>query len=672
MEILSAEADKTKRDISPREVKKSNETIKWLTTNNYIDELKTAEVLLKRIDAVLAEKNEVYAKNRKNKELSEKFEENESLISYLSDLKKDDLKDIKVGDVPVLDFWLSFDMSVENAERIKQNNRLKELWFDSVINDKEKSEMLISVTLDKLQNENELIKSVRNAYKDIIENDKTITEKQKEILSNQQESILFFKVISHKLTPKDMLKMEVNVLNTIDQVGIERETILNNAKENIFKPVADQTALTSDNAEDIENTEYITTLLVSAKQSVNYNHKREIDIALKEFMQAKLSGDIDLLNKSWKDSVVLAFEYFETEVLDDITNKNIELLNSINEKVSEKDSSKIKNLTSDKNLSIEQREFIARYKNDKNFRTMLNNPNIDINTIIEDLVFFESSNKNLISQYKISDDKLNINKVMSDKFKQINDENKDIKVQTDRLLEKMGQIKSSVDNFSDNFNFYSKDMLNIQTNEFQQFVMANDYLSSIANNTEVIKRYSCAITRTKLVELGKDKYYKDIISEITDLLPDDEQLSLKDFMAKVEELAKHEKNIKRRNAIIKAGIAVTTTAALATGAYYFGPSVISHMASKLPAAQAGLAVNETIKTTNIAKKLGNSHLISFMARDISQIQIEINRVETEIENCKRSIAQYPAKSYYGQRLQTLYKKLENLQKELQDALSKNK
>lgn len=61
-----------------------------------------------------------------------------------------------------------------------------------------------------------------------------------------------------------------------------------------------------------------------------------------------------------------------------------------------------------------------------------------------------------------------------------------------------------------------------------------------------------------------------------------------------------------------------------------------------------------------------------MARDISQIQIEINRVETEIENCKRSIAQYPAKSYYGQRLQTLYKKLENLQKELQDALSKNK
>lgn len=627
--ILYSIIDGTKRDISPKRITESNETVKWLAENNYIESIKIANVLENKINELLTIEKTDVTKPEKANELSDKEAENYTLITSISEFNSEELKDIMIGDTSLPDFWLDLENSGVDKNRIKQNDRLKNIWFNNTVKDEEKVKNFISITLDKLQNENELIKTARESYKDIIENDTTITDNQKEILVNQQESLLFFKVISNKLNTDDILKMELNVLDTLEQLENEKTSVKKNAINNIFNPVRNSGVLTSANAEDIENTEYIISLAKEALQSNNYGNKEKIDVALEKFSQAKTTGDNCLLDESWNEIVDLTQEYFETEVLDGITNRNIELLNSINEKVDNNDSKRIKDLTKDKTLSIEQREFIARHKDDKNFKILLNNQNIDIKPVIKDLVFFESSNRALLEENDINEESISLNQIMSDKFKQINNENKDIKIQTDRVLDKLGEIETSISDFSGNFNSYANDMLDIEANELQQLSMANDYLFAISNNTKDIKEYTQAITRTKLVELGKDKYYKDIVPEITKLLPSDEQINIKDFMQKVQELAKNEKDAKRKKTIIKAGVAVAGTLALGAGAYYFGPQIVAHLASKLPVAQAGLIANETIKATNVAKRIGNSQLISFKQRS--------SLTTTQIENSDRRL-----------------------------------
>lgn len=627
--------------------------------------IKITDTIENKINELLNIKYEEANEQENINELFDREEENNTLISTLKaeDLKIDDLKNVMVGNTSLLDFWLDLENSEFDKNKIKQNDRLKNIWFNTLIKDEEKVKNFISITLDKLQNENELIKTARESYKDIIENDTTITDNQKEILIKQQESLLFFKVISNKLNADDILKMEVNVLDTLEQLENEKSSIKENALDNVFAPARNSSALTGENAEDIENSEYIINLAKEAMLSDKFEDKENLNIALNKLSQAKLSGDKLLLDKSWNEIVNLAQKYFETAVLDDITNRNIALLNSINEKISDDDNKKIKDLTKDKTLSIEQREFIARYKDNKNFKILLNNQNINIKTIIEDLVFFESANETLLKKNNINEETINIVQTMSDKFKQINNENKDIKIQTDRVLDKLGEIETSISDFSSNFNSFANDMLDIETNEFQQIVMANEYLYAISNNTKDIKEYTQAVTKAKLVELRKDKHYKDIIPEITNLLPNDEQFNLKDFMQKVETLAKQEKDTKKKKTIIKAGIAVAGTLAVSAGAYYFGSQIMTHLASKLPIAQIGLATNEVIKATNVAKRIGNSKLISF-GKSISSIQHNINILESKIKQLKESIKKQPQNTRLGIDLEYAIKQLKKYEREL--------
>lgn len=629
-----------------------------------IDNLESAKAKIN----MMANEN-VYEQGITN-ELSGKEEENSALITSIYNLEVENLKDFVIGDTSLSDFWLNLENSEIDKNRIKNNDRLKNIWFNETIKDQEKVKNLISITLDKLQSENELIKTARETYKDIIENDTTITDNQKEILVKQQESLLFFKVISNKLNADDILKMEVNILDTLEQLENEKSSIEENAINNIFTPVRNSAVLTSENAEDIENSEYIISLAKEAVQNSTI-HREILSIALDKVSKAKLSGNNLLLEKSWNKIADIAQKYFETCVLDNITNRNIELLNSINEKVSDDDSKKIKDLTKDKNLSIEQREFIARYKDDKNFKILLNNQNIDIKAVIEDLVFFESSNKALLEENNIDEEPINFAQIISDKFKQINNENKDIKIQTDRVIDKLGEIETTISDFSGYFDSFANDMLDIEINQLQQIATGNDYLYAISNNTKEINEYTQALTRAKLVELGKDKYYKDIIPEITNLLPDDEQFNLKDFMQKVETLAKQEKDAKRKNTIIKVGVAVGGASAVIAGVYYFGPQIVAHLASKLPVAQAGLAANEAIKTTNVAKRIGNSQLVGFgYGRSVAAIQADIKRYEGIINSLNEQIIKHPDDGLLGVKLENAQKRLSELYRELSKAISK--
>lgn len=270
-----------------------------------------------------------------------------------------------------------------------------------------------TATQAKLRNENKIMQIAKIACKDILENDKTISAVEKEILINQQKNKLFLKLVSNNFKDDKLSKIENNVLNTIAELA-EDVSDLTFEKEGYRKVFSDC------EYSDDSKSNYILNLLYSAQTDNTFNKAAEIKDVTETFYNAKKSGCTASAENSWEKMVYIASEYFEFHLRSVLTNRNVELLNSINDNLLPDDSPQLHKLAFDKNLTIEEREFIVRYKDDKNFQKLLNNPDVKIKDIIEELLLFELLNK----ENDFDDEKNNLKEMMSRKFKQIiKDEN---------------------------------------------------------------------------------------------------------------------------------------------------------------------------------------------------------------------------------------------------------
>jgi len=200
-------------------------------------------------------------------------------------------------------------------------------------------------------------------------------------------------------------------------------------------------------------------------------------------------------------------------------------------------------------------------------------------------------------------------------------------------------------------------------------------LNLIKNNTTEIKQYTQALTRAKLAELQKDKYFKEIVPDIKNILPEGEQIDLEDFLAKVDEIAKKEKSDIRKKKLIKAALIVAGVAITAAGVYYFGPSVVAHLASKLPAQGAISAVGAATTQVGMAKSLGNSGIarqVSFgsYSTDPVVLQREIENIKRELDHAIKMAQQGgPGAEYWVKKVDRLTKELAQHQRWLASALN---
>ena len=614
-QVLNEKINSNKRDITPRIISRFFESRKWLIQNGLAEIPDFRNInpnVLNEIERNCAKKP--FDKNLQD-ELSQIISSNTDFIQNADNYDIEKLRKTTIKGKSLVDFWLE----ISQDEIVNQGNeRLKAIWFEEVLQDRTKATELISKSLDILQKENKAIEAARKAYKDIIENDDTISDEQKAILIQQQDSKLFFDIISHKINTNSLAQIEDKILSTIELLAKEKEKVSLNAKENIFEPAKDVMILSSENSDDIAIVNYIFQLLSKASLDEDENDKNNIKSTLQNLVQAKEIGDVEQLEYNWQNLVDIAKNYFLNSELNNLTNRNIELLNSINQKKDSISDKTILKILDDSSLTIEQKEFVTRYANSDSFKSMLKNPNLDIISVIEDLVFFEEGNRQLIynSNLEFSDEMFN--KIMGDKFRQVNQSARDITIQGNKIVLKLDEINSSINfqselisEFANNFSDYANQSLSIQEAQLSQLIEANKTLHSINLNTKEMNSHLRVITRTKLLELQKDKYFKDIVPELTQLLPQDEQIDIQDFLSNVDKLAKKEKNSIRKQKLLKAGIIIASVVATGVGAYYFGPTIIAHLASQLPISQTGSVIAKTIAIDNIAHKLGNASLISF-------------------------------------------------------------
>ena len=551
--------------------------------------------------------------------------ENIAILEYYlkQDNKKSDiLKTMSINGAPLADLWLKLsDTNIING----QNIELKNSWLDVVLKDKTKTDKLILETLNILKKENNSINKIKEAYFYIIKNDALASNEEKSILIQQQENKLFYDVVKHSINLNDPIQIDDKILSTLKILLEEKERAIINATENIFEPVQNYEILLSENPEDVANINCIFQILNQIATNGTKQQKEKLSTILDNFNFAKNSGSEKQLNKSWQELINIAQDYFETTMLDELTNRNIELLNSINQEKESIHDKTILKLLNNSNLTIEQKEFVTRYAKDNNFKNMLKNQNIDIASVIEELVFFEANNKNLINESNIDFSNNQFNKMMSDKFKQIDKNLKDINIQGDRLAIILNTI-------NDNFSKYADESLKIQSLQLNELV-------NISQNTFEIKQNAKALTRIKLIELEKDEYYKDVVPKITKLLPKDDQIDIQEFLSKVDDLAKNEKDEKRKKKIIKVGTIIARTIAVGVGTYYFGPAIIEHLFSQttLNPTIATSAITKAIEAGQLIRKLGNSNILkhpSFghYSGNAETLQKEINRIVKDINN----------------------------------------
>lgn len=102
----------------------------------------------------------------------------------------------------------------------------------------------------------------------------------------------------------------------------------------------------------------------------------------------------DRVQSAWNDLVDVAQRYYETAVLDSVTEDNIKLLYSMNNNLSGEKNESILNVIANNSLDrIEQKEFISRYKDNKNLESMLNNSGVNKREAIDELLYLEFINQ---------------------------------------------------------------------------------------------------------------------------------------------------------------------------------------------------------------------------------------------------------------------------------------
>lgn len=380
--VLSSAIDNEKCDISPQNVVKSKKTEQWLIKYGLIDEIKP-DIDEEKIQRILEYPDNTY-------------------VQFLN--KRSENSDLK------------YKTNIQTVE---------------------------TATQAKLRNENKIMQIAKIACKDILENDKTISAVEKEILINQQKNKLFLKLVSNNFKDDKLSKIENNVLNTIAELSGEVSDL-------IFEKEGYRMAFSDCEYSDDSKSNYILDLLYSAQTDNTFNKSAEIKDVAETFYNAKKSGCTASVENSWEKMVYIASEYFEFHLRSVLTNRNVELLNSINDNLSPDDSPQLHKLAFDKNLTIEEREFIVRYKDDKNFQKLLNNPDVKIKDVVEKLLLFELLNiKN-----DFATEKNNLKEMMSDKFKQIiKDENSEKGLLNDffqankKFVEKMKDLIKELDDF---------------------------------------------------------------------------------------------------------------------------------------------------------------------------------------------------------------------------------
>lgn len=317
----------------------------------------------------------------------------------IKDLIKDDgykrLENIKIGNKNIIDLWIDTidgDNEASGYTARQKKARLEEIFENSTNIDK-----IVKAIIIGTSKENNNINEVQKIYTKLIE-DSEIPAPQKNLLQEYSNSRIFYSVITGKWIDKtSKAKLEKDITETVGNLINERRDIEQNSRKNIFNQVKDINNIYqyNENSEMLDKINFIFSILNTKIEKSNKFESATTKNLIKEF-QKEVEQNPENIANTWSKLVDEAQRYYETTILDTITTKKIELLNSMNNRLVNEQDSLITDAVTNKSLDkTEQKEFISRYKDDKNLKIMLQNSGVNKREAIDELLYLESINQQI-------------------------------------------------------------------------------------------------------------------------------------------------------------------------------------------------------------------------------------------------------------------------------------
>jgi len=672
-------------DIKAKTVVEKTEILNSLNSNQKQQLIKNSlvywqdKVLPKQLDK--ANKNDIkYAQlDKEGIDAIEKIK-NDRKEELLQNINKDGIEkfeSIQIGSKSMLNFWIDT-IDGEGAAN-ELNPRLKEKRLKEIIDTDGAVEKIYEETLEESAKLSTQVKRTQEAYSDLIE-ESELSESQKQILEEYQNNQLFFQVVNRSAkNNSSVTNLEITTKNILSTLSREKESVILNTRNNIFNKVKDFKYLSENEDETV--LQWQIPFVFSILQDKIKNSTQE-DLQTTKNNINKFDGLIknngDNMDEQWGKLVDEAQLYYENSILNTVTTKNIELLYSINTKLKgEKDIIILDAITNKALDKIEQKEYVSRYKDDKNLKIMLENSGVNKGEVIDELLYLEAINqqvfeneskefRNNISEVKIktNEDLANryisalgkdyspmsipqktefldsiapeelelvaekvykkwaqndLAKFMSEKFVETDHKN-NINAQGKNIVNELKQINTTLgkmyidingqshtlEEISTNFNKFS-DMYQVnQDAQYNQLCEMAKQLASINKNTLNIESNTKALVRNVLKTA--DPLLR---AEITSLLPEEDKVDVSKFLAKVDKLAKEEKDAKRRKQLLLIAAVVATVVTAGAIAYVAAPALLGAGAAT---ATAGVGVTSSaaitaVNSAGMAQATGSSLLM---------------------------------------------------------------
>lgn len=544
--------------------------------------------------------------NRLNNSDIEELEESESFnkdtIKNL--LQTGEYQNKKIADKNILDFWIDV-IEGEGQSNEYLTQRMKQGKVEELIADENNADKIVEETIKASRKTNTLVQTAQKAYKDIIDNDPDFNEAQKSLLKDYQNSKLFFYVVTDKVkSQNDIFKIQGNTFKVTKELVNEKSTTREKSDAEVFSPLKDYKAIFGniDDTKISSKVDFIFKLLSNKIELSNQLEAGRTKYKLRLFKRAIACNSYNA-ESAWIRLLKEAQEFYNIEILNKITNKNIKKLHSMNTKLSTENNETVLNAINDISLeSIKQKDFIVRYKDDINFKMILSNNAILKKEAIDLLLSFEDNNKSmfkLISQsfkeninpeiikenkdlanryitalgkdtvvMKTDEEKFNflnsipkeelelvshkvskdwkegtLKKFMSKKFLEIELQH-NINAHIMNINDALKRVNTFLDKISINTDGQNQTLENISNNIDKYIEHYKDNEAIKIDQLKGIKENSLSIqanTRALLLNAMNSTGDEELREEIEKLLKDSEQDSLQDFYERIDKKAKKEK-----------------------------------------------------------------------------------------------------------------------------------
>ncbi len=353
-------------------------------------------------------------------------QDKENIQKTLSDNKilYEKLNSLQLDNQSLLDFWLKND-----NQKFTQDitERLKKQHLNELLESKNRRQKIINITKDELKNQKNFIEAYEFACDDLIKNEPELDKLQQKLLEKYKNSKVFYQIISETANKtNDTKKIEIEIIKILQSLTNEYRQLSIDARKNIFdKTLNVANVITAKPNTELDN--YVNFVFTALSQNVHKMQKEELFDFVNDTNAFKnfVSKNSAYFSDYWLDMVKNAYRFYDTKMLDMITKNNLKLLYS-NEQNKKNSSNKIAEFvnTLQKNSAdtIEQKEFVSRFKDNINFEKLMNNSGIDQKKALTDLLMTEALNENLylnrLNSYpkSITPDSVKENLDLTDKY----------------------------------------------------------------------------------------------------------------------------------------------------------------------------------------------------------------------------------------------------------------